>query len=110
MDLDNETKEKIQELQSYEQNLQNLLMQKQTFQIELSESENALSEISKSDEDVYKIVGQVMIKVKKDIIIKELNQKIDLLNLRLKSIEKQESELTKDFEELRKEVLKKINK
>jgi prefoldin beta subunit len=110
MDLDNETKEKIQELQSYEQNLQNLLMQKQTFQIEVSESENALLEISKSHDDVYKIVGSVMIKVKKDNIIKEINQKMDLLNLRLKSIEKQESELTKDFEELRKEVLKKINK
>ena len=42
MKIDAETGKKIQELQILEQNLQNLLMQKQAFQIELNEIENAL--------------------------------------------------------------------
>lgn len=108
MELDKETQQKIQELQSYEQTLQALLMQKQAFQIELNESENALSEISKSKEDVFKIVGNIMIKSDKESVEKELKQKKDLLSLRLKSIEKQESDLTKELDTLKEEVMKKI--
>ena len=108
MNIDKETQQKIQELQNYEQTLQGLLMQKQTFQIELNESENALSEITKSKDDVFKIVGNIMIKSNKESVEKELKQKKDLLTLRLKSIEKQETELTTDLEKLKDEVMKKI--
>jgi prefoldin beta subunit len=108
MELDKETKGKIQELQSYEQNLHGLLMQKQAFQIELSEAENALSEVSQTKDDIFKLVGQIMIKVDKEKIEKELKQKKDILSLRMKSIEKQELEISKDLEDLKKEVMKKI--
>ena len=108
MNLDKETQEKIHELQSYEQNLSSLLMQKQAFQMELSETENALEEISKSKDDIFKLLGNIMIKTNKSDVEKELKQKQELLALRLKSIEKQENELTKEAEELREEVMKKI--
>ena len=108
MNIDKETQEKIQELQSYEHNLQSLLMQKQAFQFELTESENALSEISKSKDEIFKLVGSIMIKTDKDKTIKELKHKQELISLRLKSIEKQEHELTQQIEELREEVMKKI--
>ena len=39
---------KIAQLQMIEQNIQNVLMQKQTFQSQLIEVENALEEIEKS--------------------------------------------------------------
>jgi len=48
MELDKETQEKIQELQSYEQGLHSILIQKQAFQMELNETENALDEITDS--------------------------------------------------------------
>ena len=108
MDLDKETQEKIQELQGYEQNLQNILMQKQAFQMEISETENALTEISKSKDDVFKMVGQIMIKADKKKTEEELKKKQELLALRLKSIDTQEQEITKKSEELRNEVMKKI--
>ena len=108
MNIDKETQEKIQELQSYEQTLSSLLMQKQAFSMELSETENALEEITKSKDDVFKLVGNIMIKTDKTVIEKELRQKKDLLALRLKSIEKQETDLTKEAEALREEVMKKI--
>jgi prefoldin beta subunit len=108
MDLDKETQQKIQELQSLEQNLHGLLMQKQAFQMELSESESALAEVSDSKEDVFKLVGQVMIKTDKEKIVEELKKKQELLSLRLKAIESQESSLTKQAEELRDEVTKKL--
>jgi prefoldin beta subunit len=108
MEIDQETQEKIQELQSYEHNLQALLMQKQAFQFELNETENARSEVSKSKDDIFKIVGSIMIKANKDNTVKELQHKQELISLRLKSIEKQESGLTKEIEGLRDEVMKKI--
>jgi len=108
MQIDKETQEKIQELQSYEQTLQSIMMQKQAFSMELSESINALEEITKSKDDVYKLVGNIMIKTDKTIVEKELKQKTDLLQLRLKSIEKQETDIGKEAEELRTEVMKKI--
>ena len=95
----------IQEMQILDQNLQNLLMQKQAFQMELSETQSALKEIAKSDEDVFKIIGQLMIKAEKKKIQEELTNKEKLIELRLKSIEKSETSLAEKVEELRKEVL-----
>ncbi len=103
-----ETQQKIQEIQILEQNLQGLLMQKQAFQLELNETQNALTEILNSKEDVFKLIGQIMIKSDKKKIQEELKKKKELLTLRLSSIEKQETELTKNLEELRKEIMKEI--
>jgi len=108
MDIDKETQEKIQELQGYEQAMHSISMQKQAFQMELSETENALAEIATAKDDVFKLVGQIMIKADKKKTEEELKKKQELLSLRLKSIEKQESELEKKVEEIKKEVMKKI--
>ncbi len=98
--------DKVQEMQLLEQNLQNLLMQKQAFQMELSETDSAIEELKKSGEEVYKIIGQLMIKSEKKKIEEELSEKKKLLDLRLKNIEKQEASMTKDMEKLRDEFLK----
>lgn len=95
--------EKIQEFHILEQNLQNLLLQKQAFQMELSETVTAKKEIEKS-EDVFKIVGQLMMKTNKDEMKEELSNKEKLLELRIKSIEKQENYLVEKLEALRKEI------
>ena len=108
MEFDKETQEKIKELQMHEQNLNNLLMQKQAFQIELIEAENALLELTKAKDDVYKMFGNIMIKSDKNKIKEELEKRKELLSLRVKSIEKQESQVAKQSEELRNDVLKKI--
>jgi prefoldin beta subunit len=101
----NETK-KIEELQSTEQNIQNLLLQKQVFQLELVETQTALEELKKSEGDAFKIVGSLMIKAEKETLEKDLNKKKDLLDLRIKSIEKQEKELKEDLSKKRSEILK----
>ena len=108
MDLDKETQEKIQELQGYEQNLQGLMMQKQAFQMEETETDNALKEISQSNDDIFKMVGNIMVKTDKNKIEEELKRKQELIKLRLKSIKTQESELTNSVEERKEEVMKKI--
>jgi prefoldin beta subunit len=102
--------DKLQEMQILEQTLQNLLMQKQAFQMELSETDSAIEELKKSGEEVYKIIGQLMIKSGKKKIEEELLEKKKLLELRLKNIEKQEESMTKDFEQRREEFFNKQKK
>lgn len=99
---------RVEELGLIEQSLQNLLMQKQVFQMELIEITNALEELKKlkSNEEVFKIVGSLMIKANKDETEKELIRKRDLVNLRITAIEKQEEDLKKKLLSVREEVLK----
>ena len=102
--------QKIQEMQMLEQNLQNLLLQKQAFQMEFSETESALQAIEDSGDEVFKIIGQLMIKTEKSKIKEELENKKKMLELRTKTIETQETSLTKQLEILRDEVMKTMKK
>ncbi len=104
MKIDAETGRKIQELQILEQNLQNLMMQKQAAQIELSEIENALSELKKSDGEVYKVVGGIMIRSTKPVLSAELEEKNKIFGLRIASIEKQEKILDEKASKSKKEI------
>ncbi len=97
---------KIRELQILEQNLQNILLQKQAFQIELRETQAALKELEKSGEEVFKIIGQLMIKTDKKDMKEELLNKEKMMDLRIKSFEKQEHALSEKLEELQREILK----
>jgi prefoldin beta subunit len=97
---------KIQEMQMLEQGMHNILLQKQAFQIELAETQSALNEIEKTDDEVYKIIGQLMIKKNKTQIKEELLNKEKLLNLRIKSLEKQEASVVTQLEKFREEALK----
>jgi len=101
---------KIQEIQFLEQNLQNLLMQKQAFQMELSETQAALKELENSGEEVFKIVGQLMIKSDKGKMQEELAEKEKIINLRTTTIEKQENLLAEKLTSLRDEIMKSMKK
>jgi prefoldin beta subunit len=104
MDIDSDTAKKIQELQISEQNWQSFLMQKQAIQVELSEVSNALSELKKSGDEVYKIVGGIMLKSDKAVLSKELEEKKRIFDLRISTIEKQEKIFEEKAEKLRKDV------
>jgi len=101
--------QKIQEMQMLEQNLQNILMQKQVFQLELSEASSALNEIGKSKSDVYKIIGQLMIKKDSKEIEEELKNKEKLLKLRLENLDKQETSMAEQADKLKEEIMGSLN-
>ena len=102
---DKNKENKIQEMQITEQNLQNMILQKQAFNMELSETRAALKQLEISGDDVFKIIGQLMIKSDKEKIKAELENKEKILDLRLNSITKQENSLKENLEELRREIL-----
>lgn len=103
-------REKLQELQMIEQHLQSFMAQKQSCQIELNEAENALVEIKKAGNEIYKIIGNIMLKSNSDEIKKELEEKKKLLNMRVSSMEKQEKLLESKANELKKELTSQFSK
>ena len=108
MELDKETNKQIQDLQILEQNYQAIFMQKQAIQMELGEVKTALEEIDKSKDIVFRVIGQIMVKAEKDVLKKELKEKKDILELRLKSIDKQELDLRGNIERIRGEIVSKL--
>lgn len=106
--MNDDTKEKINQLQNLEQNINTIIGQKQQFQSQQIEIENALSQVKKTDK-VFRIIGSIMVASSKDDVNKELNEKQDLVNLRLKTMEKQEEKLKNKANDIQKEVLKEMN-
>lgn len=106
MTIDEATGKKFQEMQSLEQTLQSILMQKQAFVLEQEETEKALSEIKNSGDEVYKLIGQLLLKSDKGKIMEDLEKKNEILELRIKNLEKQEDSLNERLEKLREEVSK----
>src|SRR6476620_470550 len=100
-------REQLTRLQQLQQNLQAILMQKQQLEAESVEIEKATEELKKSEQDevVYKSVGPLLIKTKKDDTLKELDEKKDLSNTRLVVLGKQETRVKENV----KEVENKIN-
>jgi|TARA_B100001971_G_C17690507_1_gene286782 prefoldin beta subunit len=106
-EMNKETEQKINQLQLFEQSMQTILSQKQQFQMQLVEVESALNELGKTDE-AYKIVGNIMVASDKKDLIADLKSKKEIVDLRLKTLEKQENQIREKAEKLQSEVLKKI--
>jgi chaperonin cofactor prefoldin len=66
----------------------------------------ALSNLHSSGEEVFKIIGQLMIKTDKKKTQEELLNKQKILELRINSIEKEENSLDKKISSLREELIK----
>ena len=96
----------VRDIQFLEQGLQNILFQKQAFQMELSETQDALKELENSKDDVFKVIGQIMVKFEKSKMKEEMLNKIKIFELRLKNLEKQEVSLTEHMEKIRDDTLK----
>lgn len=81
-------------LQTFQQQMQTVLIQKESLNLQSVEIEKALEELKKATtEDVYKAVGPILIKSTKKDLEEELGEKKETLDLRLKSLQKQEERL-----------------
>jgi len=107
--LDQETQGKIQELQIMEHGFQQLLMQKNAFSMEANETDFIIKEVEKTQGEVSRIIGsQVVIKSTKEEVLKDMQYRKQLIEKRMKDIDKQEKEFSENIESLREEIMKKI--
>lgn len=96
----------IVRLQNFERQMQAVLMQRQQVQIQLGEIGLALEELGKAkdNEDVYKMIGNIMIKTTAKDAKTDLEEKKTLMASRMKTLEGQEEKLRAELVRLQKKL------
>lgn len=94
--------ERLLRLQQRQQTLQAVLTQKQQLELELTEVEQAISELEKMTDNtiIYKSIGSLLVKSERPKITSELNERKELLNMRISVLGKQEERLRSQIKDL----------
>jgi prefoldin beta subunit len=97
-----QVQERLLRLQQLQQTLQSVLAQKQQVELELTEIEQASSEVQKLADDavVYKATGSLLIKSEKTKVTTELGERKETLNTRETILSKQEERLRAQLKDL----------
>jgi len=95
-------KEQFARFEQLQQNLQAVLAQKQQVEAEQAEAGKALEELNKSanSDMIFKFAGNLLIKVQKDAIMKELAEKKELASTRSLVLAKQEARFRANLKEI----------
>ncbi|MCD6477293.1 MAG: prefoldin subunit beta [Candidatus Aenigmarchaeota archaeon] len=94
-----EAQQALMTLQASQQQIQGIIMQRDALNVQKMEIEKALEELEKSKtDDVYKAVGPILIKTNNKDLIKELKERQETINVRLKSLENQEKQIKERIE------------
>lgn len=106
-----QVQERLLRLQQLQQTLQSVLAQKQQVELEMSEIDQASTELQKLVDDavVYKATGSLMIRAEKTKMIAELSERKDLLNARVTILAKQEERLRSQLKELQTKLQQDLN-
>ena len=99
-------RDQLSRLEQLQQNLQAVQLQKQQVEAELSETDRALDELKNTveGEQIYKYAGNLLIKVTKEAITKELNEKKEVSNTRVLVLTKQETRFKESLKELQTKI------
>ena len=102
----------VEQFQLYQQQYQAIALQKEQIRLQQLEIEKALEEleVSKSKDKAYKITGPIMIKKDIDDLKKELEEKKEDMDLRLKTLTKAEERITTKLKEMEDDIKKLIEK
>jgi len=105
-DLPPQVQNQLKQLQQLQQQFELVVQQRLQIDIKLRETENALEELNKVDDNtpVYKSVGNLIIKSSREEAIKGLQEERDNLQVRKKALESQENRLKEKIDELQKKV------
>jgi prefoldin beta subunit len=99
-------REQLARLEQLQQNLQAVQMQKQQVEAELSETDRALEELKTTPEgeQIFKYAGNLLVKVTKEAITKDLQEKKEVSNTRTLVLAKQETRFKESLKELQTKI------
>ncbi|MCL4391210.1 MAG: prefoldin subunit [Candidatus Parvarchaeota archaeon] len=91
-----------EEFEELRQRLQVETSQKQTLQLQYNELKRTIEEVEKTEEgsELFQLSGQVLIKKNREEISKELKEKTEIIDFRLKASLKSIDELTKKLQSM----------
>ena len=98
--------QRLLRLQQLQQTLQGIMAQKQQLELQLTEVERAVSELETLAETavIYKSIGALLVKSKKDNVTTELTERKELLKLRVDVLAKQEGRLQTQVKDLQEKL------
>lgn len=82
------------------------MTQKQQLELDLAQVEQALSELETLDDSavIYKSIGSLLVKSERPKVASELNERKDLLNMRINVLGKQEERLRSQVKDLQQKL------
>ncbi len=100
--------ERLLRFQQLQQTLQTVLTQKNQVELELTEIEQALTELQKLENGtiIYKSIGSLLVEAKKGDVTDDLKNRKELLNTRITVLGKQEERLRGQLKELQSKLQK----
>ena len=92
--------------QQIQQQLQQVSSQKMQYEMTLRETKRALEELGAVADDavVFSSVGSILIQKNKTLVTTELQEKIDSMELRIGSLDKQEKMMAAKASQLQKQI------
>jgi len=97
-------------LQQLQQTLQSVSTQKQQLELELNETDKALSELEKATDEtpVYKSVGSILVKSNRQSLLEELKERKELLTTRVTVLGKQEDRTRERLKEVQEKLQERL--
>ncbi len=91
-----------EEFEELRQRLQVETTQKQTLQLQYNELKRTIEEVEKTQEgsELFQLSGQILIKKDKNEILKDLKEKSEIIDFRLKASSKSIDELTNKLQSM----------
>jgi len=96
----------LAQLQQLQQQAQAVMTQKNQIEGLIRETDAALKELEKSQDDavIYKSVGELLFRADKAKLVEELKERKDMMDLRLKTMAKQEERIQSRFTQLQEQL------
>jgi prefoldin beta subunit len=110
VELPPQVQEQLVRLQQLQQTLQSVVTQKQQLELELNETDKALSELEKSTDEtpVYKSVGSILVKSDRQNLLGELKERKELLTTRVTVLGKQEERTRERLKEVQEKLQERL--
>ena len=98
--------QRLLRLQQLQQTLQGVMSQKQQLELQLTEVEQAVTELDKLDEAavIYKSIGALLVKSEKNKVTTDLSERKELLKMRVDVLAKQEERLRTQVKDLQEKL------
>jgi prefoldin beta subunit len=104
-ELTEQQKDMIVQFQTYQQQLQSILIQKENFKLQNMEIDKALEELKSSNQEkAYKITGNIMVSKPVSELKKELEENKEAIDIRIQSLEKTEEKVNNKLKELQEKL------
>jgi len=109
-ELPPQVQEELVRLQQLQQTLQAVVSQKQQLEMDMTETDRALTELEKvtGETPVYKSVGSILVKADKQVLLSELKERKELLNTRVTVLGRQEERTRERLKDIQQKLQEKL--